>query len=178
MHRCVRDSRNFAEILCAQGFVIPTKSVKVAGSSTSAKSSTNPMNQPPENRLPYQLQVVKYDDSDIPTDGIARKETSMKKSDLKTNIGQGQDLGRSQSSENTSKVNNSSPFVPRINVLLRESSRPDSWYTSWRIAPNMTQIGVSKSTFESLAQEYAHLQQQVTKLSGQKGFDLKTNLVS
>lgn len=167
----LRSERSFADILRVQGFAIPTKLTKAAGGRIPMKSPYNSMDLQ-ESKLPYQLPKEKYNNSEIQTDGAARKDTTvLKKDDLKV------DVSRNQSGENPTKTTNTEAVVPRIDVLLRESSRPDSWYTSWRMAPNHPQIGVSKSTFESLAQEYAHLQQQMTKLSGQKGFDLKTNLV-
>lgn len=87
------------------------------------------------------------------------------------------DCSLKQQSELVDKANDA--LIPEFDILLRECSRPESWYTSWRIAPkNCPQTSVSKPTYESLTREHAHLQQQMNTLSKQRGFDVKTNLVS
>lgn len=87
------------------------------------------------------------------------------------------DRSLKQQSELVDKANDA--LIPELDILLRECGQPESWYTSWRIAPkNCPQTSTSKPTYESLTQELAHLQQQMNTLSEQRGFDVKTNLVS
>jgi hypothetical protein len=154
----LRSERSYAELLRVSGFAIPFP----RNSQPTRKQRCDPAKLPD---LPYTLPREARENIEMPA-----KEMSPNNG----NVCQESKLNN----RDCNVVNAEQAPVPEINVMLRESSRPESWYTSWRMSLKKPEIGVSVSTFQSLAQECFYMKQQMNKLSSQAGFDVQTNLVN
>ena len=166
----LRSERNFADILCTQGFALPQCAVKSKSSFKTRKSRSEAAKDATSSSTDVSNEASKVKSER--TDEGSRLEQNQISTEKKQSVELENDGSEIKTAEESGNIS-----IPPLEELLRNSSRPDAFYTSWKISSNVPKTGVARSTFESLAQDYSNLKLQMNKLSSEKGFDLKTNMV-